>query len=167
MVLEYKHLRDLPERSWTQVAKLNIRKTEQYTNGIHLPKSKQVDPSNWDSLHAPFHWHPFEQVPKPTSSVSSSGSGWESYPREPTQTWFMGSKAQPETPRESYRHATPGEMFTVSFSSLWHTCSILASPTIPFKRLKHVTLLKAATSFTLCDFWYYIIHMKGYNRYIV
>ena len=84
----------------------NIRKTEQYTNGIHLPKSKQVDPSNWDFLHVPFHWHPFEQVPKPTSSVSSSGSGWESYPREPTQTWFMGSKPQPKYEKTANRDST-------------------------------------------------------------
>ena len=37
---------------------------------------------------------------------------WEVRPNPSTK------KPQIETPRESYRHATPGEMFTVSFSSL-------------------------------------------------
>lgn len=37
-------------------------------------------------------------------------------------------KPQIETPRESYRHATPGEMFTVSFSGLWHTLAFWHHP---------------------------------------
>ncbi len=94
MFLEYKHLRDLPERSWTQVTldKFTIwQKRREYTSQIHLPKA-----SKWIPLSVPFPWHPFEQATKPTSSVSSSGSGSESYPTKSTQTWFMGSKAQPK-----------------------------------------------------------------------
>lgn len=64
--------------------------TGQYTNGIQLPKSRQVDPSNWDFLYTySFSWTSF-WVPKPTSSVSSSGSGSDSYPRKPHPNLIHG-----------------------------------------------------------------------------